>query len=115
MSNPEIQPALDAIGFTSDATDVKNVSDTEGGQLMVFPNPSSGSSTIEFELKKGEKLSLSVVDALGRTITQVFDNQFFVEGKNRALIQTKDLPNGFYTIILRGSDFLKKEKFLIAR
>lgn len=115
MSNPEIKPALDAIGFTSDATDVKNVSDTEGGQLMVFPNPSSGSSTIEFELKKGEKLSLSVVDVLGKMITQVFDNQFFNEGKNSALIQTKDLPNGFYTIILRGSDFLKKEKFLIVR
>ena len=115
MSNPEIKPALDAIGFTSDATDVKNVSDTEGGRLTVFPNPSSGSSTIEFELKKGEKLSLSVVDVLGKMITQVFDNQFFNEGKNSALIQTKDLPNGFYTIILRGSDFLKKEKFLIVR
>lgn len=115
MSNPEIQPALDAIGFTADATDVKNVLGTAGGQLAVFPNPSSGSSTIEFDLKKGGKLSLSVVDALGKTVIQVFDNQFFVEGKNRAFIQTKDLPNGFYTILLRGSDFLKKEKFLIAR
>lgn len=115
MSNPEIQPALDAIGFTADATSVKNVSDTEGGQLAVFPNPSSGSSTIEFDLKKGGKLSLSVVDALGKMVVQVFDNQFFAEGKNRALVQTKDLPNGFYTLILRGADFLKKEKFLIAR
>ena len=115
MSNPEIQPALDAIGFTADATDIKNVANTEGGDFKVYPNPNSGYATLEFDLKKGEKLSLSVVDALGKTMRQVFDNQYFAEGKNQALIQNADLPNGFYTIILRGGDFLKKEKLFIAR
>ena len=115
MSNPEIQPALDAIGFVPDATSVKNVSDTEGGDFKVFPNPTSTDVRLEFDLKKGEKLSLSVNDILGKEILQVFDNQFFTEGKNQANIHISDLPNGFYTLILRGSDFLKKETLLIAK
>jgi hypothetical protein len=115
MSNPEIKPALDAIGFTADATGVKNVVDTEGGKLSVFPNPNSGFMAVEFDLKKGEKLSLSVVDAFGKMVLQVFDNQYFSEGKNRTSVQTKDLSNGFYAVILRGPNFLKKEKFVIAK
>ncbi len=115
MSNPEIQPALDAIGFVPDATDVKNVADTEGGDFKVFPNPTSGDVRLEFDLKKGENLSLSLNDALGKKIIQVFDNHFFTEGKNQTNIHISDLPNGFYTLILRGSDFLKKETLLIAK
>ena len=115
MSNPEIQPALDAIGFIPDATTVKNVSDTEGGDLKVFPNPTSDDVLLEFDLKKGDKLSLFVHDALGKKVIQRFDNQYFTEGKIQINIHILDLPNGFYTIILRGSDFLKKEKLLIVK
>lgn len=115
MSNPEISTALNAIGFVNDATDIKNTENTEGSQLSIFPNPSNGASTLEFDVKKEGKLSLSIVDALGKTVMQVFDNQYFTEGKNRISIQTSDLPNGFYTLILRGPIFLKKEKLIVLK
>ena len=113
MANPEISTALTAIGFVNDATDIKNAADTEGSPLSVFPNPSNGTSTLEFYMKKGENLGLSVVDISGKKVLQIFDNQYFAEGKNQTAIETSTLPNGFYTLILRGPNFLKKEKFIV--
>lgn len=113
MSNPEIQPALTAMGFTADATNAKDVSDTEGDKLSVFPNPSTHNAQVAIDLLKSETVSLDIADVNGRVVKKVFQNKNLPEGKNLIDVETNDLSSGVYVIILRGSNFLKKEKLLI--
>ena len=120
MSNPEIKPALDAIGFVTDATDVKNANviarneATEGGKLTVFPNPSSDKTLISIDLEKNETVSLDIADVTGRVVQTVFQNKNLPEGKNQISVETKDLPSGFYLFILRGPDFRRDAKFCVS-
>ena len=116
MSNPEIQPALDAIGFVPDATSAKDIleknENTEGVSLSVFPNPSIDKTMIVIDLQKTETVSLDIADVTGRVIKTVFQNKNLPEGKTQVSVETTDLPNGFYALILRGSNFIRKEKLI---
>ena len=116
MSNPEIQPALDAIGFVPDATASKDViardEATEGVGLSVFPNPSTDKTMIVIELQKTETVSLDIADVTGRVIKTVFQHKNLPEGKNQISVETQDLTNGFYVFILRVANFIKKETLI---
>ena len=120
MSNPEIKPALDAIGFVADATDVKNANviarneATEGGKLTVFPNPSSDKALILIDLQKNETVSLDIADVTGRVVQTVFQSKNLPEGKNQISVETKDFPSGFYLVILRGDDFRRDARFCVS-
>ena len=112
MSNPEIKPALDAIGFVSDATSVKTMPNTEGGYFSIFPNPIADKTLISIDLQKTEAVSLDITDATGHVVQSVFKNKNLPEGKSEIAVETARLPNGFYVFILRGGNFLRKEKFI---
>ena len=111
MSNPEIKPALDAIGFVSDATSVKNVENTEGGTFSISPNPSVDKTLILIDLQKSETVNLEIADITGRIVQTVFSNKNLPEGKSEISVGTTGLPSGFYVFILRGPNFLKQHKF----
>ena len=112
MSNPEIKPALDAIGFVSDATSVINVQNTEGGTFSISPNPSVDKTLILIDLHKLENVNLEIADITGRVVQTVFKNKNLPEGKTEISVETAGLPSGFYTFILRGSHFLQQQKFM---
>jgi hypothetical protein len=107
MSNPEIQPALDAIGFVSDATSSKDVlarhEANEGVQISIFPNPCSDNTVVSIDLKKQETVSLNIADATGRIVKTIFQNRYLPEGKSQISVETKGLASGFYVFILRGA------------
>jgi hypothetical protein len=117
MQNPEIQAALDAIGFQRDATAIfdKKAENTEGVSLAVSPNPSTGTSVLVFNLKKETAISVAVIDGLGRTVLSVSDKALFKEGDNRLLLNLNSLPNGFYSLILRGEACAGRTKILLQK
>ena len=112
MSNPEIKPALDAIGFVADATSVKNAENTEGAIFSISPNPSLDKTLISIDLQKSETVNLEIADVTGRIVQTVFKDKNLPEGKSEISVETADLPSGFYVFILRVAHFLKKEKFI---
>lgn len=117
MQNPEIQPALDAIGFIKDnTTAVKDPLDASGFNdvtLKIFPNPVQEQLTLEFDLVHNETASLDVVDITGRLIKNIFYKKFLPLGKNQITIDKTGLKSGFYVLILRGGNFEKKGKIII--
>jgi hypothetical protein len=115
MQNTEIQPALDAIGFTKDnTTSVKDpLSISEDFSLKLYPNPSSDKISLDFDLFKNEFLSLDIFDINGRLIKSVFSQKQFSQGKNQVLIEKTTLKSGLYMLILRGDNFEKKGKIVI--
>jgi hypothetical protein len=112
MSNPEIKPALEAIGFVSDATSVKNAENTEGSLFSISPNPSLDKTLISIDLQKSEALSLEIADATGRVVQTVFNNKNLPEGKTEMSVETTGLVSGFYVFILRGAHFVKQHKLM---
>ena len=112
MSNPEIKPALDAIGFVSDVTSVKNVENTEGSLFSISPNPSVDKMLVLIDLQKSEVLNLEIADLTGRVVQTVFKDKNLPEGKTEISVETAGLASGFYVFILRGSHFLQQHKFI---
>ena len=111
MSNPEIKPALDAIGFVSDATSVGNAKNTEGSLFSISPNPSLDKTLISINLQKIENVNLEITDITGRVVQTVFKDKNLPEGKTEITVETTGLKSGFYVFILRGPNFLKQQKF----
>ncbi|MCF8246674.1 MAG: T9SS type A sorting domain-containing protein [Saprospiraceae bacterium] len=100
MSNPEIQPALDAIGFVPDASATSE--GTEGGlDWLVFPNPTDEALTVEFVLDKPQAVSLQVFNAQGALLRNVLEGKKLSVGLVSEQISLSDLPVGPYFLVLR--------------
>ncbi len=67
MANPEIQPALDAIGFEEDLVGSKETVD-KTVQWKVFPTLNQGIFHVDLSNISSENLSLSFIDPLGKKI-----------------------------------------------
>jgi hypothetical protein len=112
MSNPEIKPALDAMGFVADATLVKNEENTEGPLFSVSPNLILDKTLVVIDLQKSENINLEMVDITGRVVQTIFKDKILPEGKTEITVETTGLKSGFYVFILRGSHFLEQQKFI---
>jgi hypothetical protein len=112
MQNPEIQPALTALGFTKDnATALKDpLSTSPDFSLKIFPNPSQEQFSIEFDLIHSDSVSLDILDMNGHLIKNIFHKKRLSLGKNQITIEKTGLKSGFYVVLLRGADFEKKGK-----
>ncbi len=79
MSNPEIQPALDAIGFVEDAT-VDVAPDAPRavaalGPPVCRPNPCRGAAELAFELPAAGHVRLTLLDVQGREVARLVDGE----------------------------------------
>jgi hypothetical protein len=99
MQNPEIQPALDAIGFVSDATATHDFDLTEKGfSAAIWPNPVSSSAPLyaEFAIAHPQVLTAWLWSADGRRQRMVLDKKAFSTGAFREKIDMSGLPSGIY-------------------
>ncbi|MEP7234711.1 MAG: T9SS type A sorting domain-containing protein, partial [Ignavibacteriota bacterium] len=69
-----------------------------------YPNPFGKFSLINFTLPEHQHVTLTLQDALGRTIRTLVDADLDA-GANSARIETADLVNGMYFYTLRSGDF----------
>ncbi|MGB9663619.1 MAG: glucoamylase family protein [Ignavibacteria bacterium] len=86
MSNPEIQDALDSIGFVPDTTqtsvELDNAYTEKFFTLRNYPNPFNSETAIEFEIFESANVKISVYDLLGREV-KVIKNEYLNSGKHR--------------------------------
>jgi hypothetical protein len=69
---------------------------------LCYPNPTDGNATIEFSLPAAAQVSLSIVDATGRRVVDLFDQQWMREGRNTHSCNIGSLQRGMYFIELRA-------------
>lgn len=84
MSNPEIQPMLDSIGFVPDSvTSVDDRLNTIDDFKLIgnFPNPFNPATTIVFTLAKNENVSVSIFNHLGELVVNLPEQEFSI-GEN---------------------------------
>lgn len=68
--------------------------------LKGFPNPFQESFTFQFNLPKGEAVSLSLMDALGKVVATPMPRQNRSTGEHQLLVDAHDLPAGIYSAVL---------------
>jgi hypothetical protein len=95
MSNPEIQPALDAIGFVEDLTPVTTTIGA-GFEVLAYPNPAADALTVEFVLEKSQAVHLVLLDAQGRSVRQHIAEEIKAAGLFSEQVSLHGLPAGLY-------------------
>lgn len=119
MSNPEIQSAINAIGFVYDSTQTFVEQDylklDYGFNLRNYPNPFNQQTEIEFEINHTDKVKISVYDLLGREV-EVLANQTFSSGKHRLRWQPKSsATSSVYFLIAQTSNHRFSKKIVLMK
>lgn len=70
-------------------------------EVSLFPNPSKGNSTLTFDSKEAGDLTVSILDAQGRTVNWFNTNT--TEGNNQVNVNTAGFASGVYQIVLSNS------------
>jgi hypothetical protein len=116
MQNPEIQPALDAVGFQADNSSAEeNYLEKNGFDVLVFPNPaaSNGFLNLEFSVSKKQKLTAEIANAQGRVVRALFRNREMAPGVFQEKFELKNLPHGVYFLEIENGEGDRGRKKII--
>lgn len=112
MSNPEIQLALDAIGFVDDNTSIESDQQVDFF-LSLSPNPVENNCWIEVSLTTPQTLTVEVLSMEGKTESLWKAGHSFTSGTHRWSIQTDNFPAGMYVLRVSSSQGQISKKLLI--
>lgn len=87
----------------------------EDGVVEIFPNPVTASEllTIRFHSNETAKVTMEVIDALGRVVDRM--DLSLTEGVNNVYYEAADLPAGMYSLKFTGATWLSEvQKFMKA-
>ena len=82
--------------------------------LSIRPNPSNPSTTIHFTLPSDTRLTLVIVDALGRPVARLIDADF-PSGQHHTYFDAQSLPSGTYTAVLTTLLGSSTARLIVAR
>lgn len=69
--------------------------------LSVYPNPATNSTLVTLELEQAARLTLVLTNEKGYSVKTIPAEQYEV-GKNSIEIDLNDVPNGTYTLVVKG-------------
>lgn len=81
---------------------------------IVYPNPSAGQSTLQFEVKERQRMNISLYNALGQPTETIADREF-PAGTYRMPLQFGQQGNGVYRIVFTTSEGTQTIPFVLTR
>jgi len=109
MSNPEIKPMLDAIGFYYAPNNVE--AEIIKPELQVWPNPCNTDAVITFKLNQRSKVSMELFSMDGMKAATIYSNELLRAGNHTIeLSRYKLLPGAYISRITsegRSSELYK--------
>ncbi|MCK9220746.1 MAG: T9SS type A sorting domain-containing protein [Bacteroidales bacterium] len=79
-----------------------------------YPNPCNTPVTISFDLKKTEKVVISLHNLVGQSVATI-TNQIYQPGKNSVTYDVSGLPAGSYYYTLKAGSYSKSGKICVVR
>lgn len=108
MQNPEIEPALQSIGFQTDNTSSEEPATIDTGfDIQLFPNPVkavNGILNVEWSVWKKQNMSARLLDLDGRLVQTLFQDRAFGLGVYQDKFELKNLSKGVLVLELIDSN-----------
>ncbi len=116
MSNPEIQPMLDAIGFKrTRINDNQNPLPPNFNLSQNHPNPFNSQTMIQFSLPETAPVTLEIFNLLGEKVLTIFNQRYFNSGEFSVQLDLNLLPSGIYFYRLNSGKFQTMKKMVLMR
>ncbi|MCX6226528.1 MAG: T9SS type A sorting domain-containing protein [Bacteroidia bacterium] len=77
-----------------------------------YPNPSRGSTQIDYELTDGSEVSFTVMDITGRKVMEINEGMM-PAGKHTFTLATSSLDPGVYSYTLKAGSFVQTKQMVI--
>lgn len=103
--------------YSRDAVQSTSLETEKPGKFKLYqnyPNPFNPTTTINFELDRSQKVSLTVFDVLGREIYTVV-NSTLLEGFHSYNFEATNLSTGIYFYQLKSEDFVETKKMMLIK
>jgi len=111
MANPEIQPALDSIGFVPEASALQ-ADLSLPVEVVVYPNPNNGQFNLLLDAAEPFIAQIQLTDALGRQVRNW--GAFYIQnGENNLSFDSNGLPAGVYQLWLTSGARRHTQKILV--
>ena len=129
LATGTVVDAASGYTFTSDATDWtgrfelafrgavagENGPTAERTLSAPRPNPATGRAALTLRLPAAERVTATVVDALGRTVATVFDGEAAAGVDVNLSIDAARLAPGVYVIRVQGATFAESRRLTVVR
>lgn len=90
---------------------------TEGnniGEVSVFPNPTNGTTNVDFVLAKGTNVTIEVVNVLGQKVAEIA-NGAFTSGGHSVSFDAAKLTSGIYFMNVTSEDGKASYRFVVSK
>ncbi len=114
ITNDGGQTVTPLINFKLTGTGNAEFSPTAFQLNQNFPNPFNPVTTIQFEIPKTARTTLTVYDILGRNISTVI-NQNIEAGKHSITWDSSNIASGIYFYRLTSGEFVETKKMVVAK
>jgi hypothetical protein len=91
-----------------------NVSNINGNDLKIIPNPSTDYSKIDFKINKSGMVKLQIIDQFG-TVQQTLIDSYMMDGSYSLGLNTGSILPGVYFCLLKDIEGSVVEKIVIIR
>lgn len=105
MANPEIQPALTAMGFVPDSvlTTTATIDATPEWVSELSPNPVEGRATLQLHLPDAQRMTVTLVNTQGQTVAVLAQKQHFGTGAHSIPFDGALYPKGNYYLWIQSA------------
>ncbi len=106
--NEEILPSVDSISENRTSVLAQK-------QFNIFPNPSNGAFTIEYELRSQTAIEIAVYDMTGSLVKQIVKPMKQQSGIYQMPINLTDLPSGIYVCKLSKDGKMETKQVVVTK
>ena len=114
ITSVKFDPDLWLLSANNTVNQVTSVHDQLPEELIHFqvsPNPSNENFVVTLELKKPEKVILSLINATGNIVTQ--QQLEFNSDRKKIMLQKSNLTSGTYFVRLQSTDWQYTKKLIL--
>lgn len=96
-SNIDIYIGKNTVTGITESTEIIDVA-------KLYPNPANNTANLKLNLSEEHIFSIELIDLLGNKIMDITRNEYFPPGNKSIRFDTGQLPNGFYTIVVKENN-----------
>ncbi len=113
MANPEIQPALDDIGFMADPEAVDGNGILENRLMTCYPNPATAVLNVDLKINQNHLLVLDLLNVYGEIVKTLTSKSLQDSDNLKINIPLDEIPSGIYLVRANIDGEIITEKVVI--